>query len=262
MSNKQSKRNNHLVLPKFLLKKFAIQQTDNFSIYMLDIKNKVISIESCEKANTLLNFYSEENEEYFSKLESQFSDLCKSIFDKIDKDDIGLSFKLNSKKTKTLLKNWSKTNFGRIFFNNPKNISFNKFNPYDIKKRNTIIKNVAAMDFPREASDLIDNSYITLFRNSTKTNFVLGPCHWIENEINNYNVVIFPISPKTAICLIDRKWRKDIKSQLKKNDVAYLNYSNDKFVKSFNNVIYQHTIEVGLNEIYSCSKNELLELIY
>ena len=262
MLNLQIKKcNNHLVLPKFLLKQFATKQNKEFPIYVLDINNKTISITSRDNANTSLNFYSNEIEEYFSKLESKFSNLCKSIFDKLDVDDVGLLSKLNSNRTKSLLKDWTLASYGRVFFNNQKNISIHKDNIYDRTKRNSAIKMVVSSNFPPIASQFIDNAYITLVRNSTETNFILSPCHWIESEIYNYGVVLFPISPRIAICLIEMQWRKSLKYQLKKNDVAYLNYSDNKFVDSFNYVIYKHTIELGLKNIYSCSEKELLEII-
>lgn len=260
-SDINKKHNDHLILPKFLLKNFATSRDDDFSIFVLDINRKTVSPTNCIIANTALNFYDDEIEKCFSQLESKFANLCKSIFDNLDKNDDTVLNKLNSIPTKALIKEWAKTNYGRIFFNNPKNISLHINSDYDKRKRNTVIKKIINEPLPKSANDFVDNAYITLFRNSSDTNFVLGSCHWIEtDQIYDYGAVLFPISPKLAICIIEMKWRKDIKNQIKKNDIAYLNYAKGEFVNAFNNVVLKHTQEVGLNEIYSCNEKELDEL--
>jgi len=228
---------------------------------MLDIKNKIIVNKICQDANTLLNFYDEELETYFSKLESQFADLCRNIFNKLDKDDIAISNKLNNTKTRNLIRDWAKANYGRIFFNDPRNVSIGINSNYDKRKRNEVIKKTIEEALPEASNNFIDNSYITLFRNSTKTNFILGACHWIENEINGYGIVLFPISPEIAICLIEMEWYTSKKNQLKKNEVAYLNYVKGELVNAFNKYIFEVTNKVGLNEIYSCNEKELEDLI-
>lgn len=140
-------------------------------------------------------------------------------------------------------------------FYNPLNIEISKNHSYDYRKRNEIIKDVRKLELPPSANDFVDTAYITLLRNSTSTGFVLGACHWIENIIDGYGVVLFPITPKLVLCLIENQWRTD--KIIKKNDIAYLCYSKSEHVNAFNKVVYERTKEAGLNEIYSATKEEL-----
>lgn len=104
----------HLVLSKFLLKNFAAERNENYPIYRLTIDTNTIDYPYCGEANTLVDFYEKDNEKSFSKLESQFSDLCRYLVNKIDSNDEDIAKKLNS--ARSLIKDWAKISYGRVFF--------------------------------------------------------------------------------------------------------------------------------------------------
>jgi hypothetical protein len=53
---------------------------------------------------------------------------------------------------------------------------------------------------------LVVSSGITLFRNATDINFVLGANCRIKNELENCMLCVVPITPKLGLVIIEKKW--------------------------------------------------------
>lgn len=251
----------HLVLSKFLLKNFEIEGQAG-KIYRLEIDAQKITKCNWKTANTQVNFYSSNNENAFSKIENEIKRFYKSavaINYGFSKNTSAKEF-IDQAEAKRLITEWVLMCSGRMHFNT------NQFNnlpgEYAHKMRNDIIQTLRINNkIPQVIKKFINNSYITLWRNSTNTSFVLGMNHWIENELNGFNLCIFAIAPKLAIIVIDYKWYLQQRRIYKSDDVFALNYDNPKYIRAVNELTLETTKNKGLNEIYSTSKKELENLI-
>jgi hypothetical protein len=249
----------HTILPKFLIKQFEIKSKQKGFVYKLDINKKTIEKITCHSANIKVDFYDADNEKSFSKLESTFARLCKKILE-INNNMNGDVF-LSQKETKELIKKWSIANYGRVFFNKA-NAEKTNIKEYEYLKRNSVINSVLNnAELPQTANDFIESSYVILLRNSTQSNFILGSCHWIEAETNGYVICVFPITPKLALCMVEHKWITDNVADIKENDVVAWNYQKNDLVSQFNKAILRGVQGGELAEIYSCSSEELQELL-
>jgi hypothetical protein len=245
-------------LPRFLLKRFEIPEKPGL-IWRLDIgKKKIGPPIPWSSANTSPDYYSAGNEARFCKLELLFSRLCKMatvINNNPESDDVII----NQIKAKEFIKDWVLADAGRMRFN--MNTKTTDDEEYNYRERNAVISDVCKCELPKSASDFIDNSCVVLLRNSTSVDFVLGSCHRIEGGLEGCATVIFPISPKLALCFVDKKWIRNKAVDLKENEIVIWNYDNQDHILGINKYVLEGVQRADLNEIYSCSKNELERLL-
>ena len=245
MDTQGSNIQSHILLPKFLLKRFEDER--HFLYYLGIEKDSTVKISHAKSLNTKKGYYSPEVERYLQiNIENPFSKVLKVI----DSADYDLNDVYIDNEMADIVKDYALSLYSRSPF------AIESLNETSIYFRLFPIQDKAdiAVSLSQETgtkNNIFQEYQVTIMINKTNVPFVLPLSGMYGFEKSSKKYILMPVSPKRSLVLIEHE---------KKVPRKIFEIDDDSIVNFFNLKAYKHQCNQQYGYII-CDRKDTLEEI-
>lgn len=245
--------NSHIQMPKCILKNF---ENEHHFLYYYDIEipNKQIKKGHAKTVNTAEDYYSDYIEKYLDRnIESPLGVIAKFVKDISLDNTYVLPNGFKETMYRYILSLFSRGKRMQEEFNNH-SVFFQFFSESD--KHNIPI--IYAQN-ENIVNNLISQYEYTFAINTTDISFVLPTYGLISFEIFDDKIILIPMSPKRAVCLVHKS---GVEKHIKNETMKFLKFDNADHIKQINVFAYKQLKKYKYGCLISYDKKELERIIF